>query len=81
MTRIDSTRTAAPRLSPVARGLAIALAIGLASPLALAASPASAAKPEGNDRDANEEWVDSAVRACSSNAGFCQAIAPKEIEE
>lgn len=61
MTRIDSTRTAAPRLSPVARGLAIALAIGLASPLALAASPASAAKPAQSQ--AQGDIIDTAVAA------------------
>lgn len=37
--------------------------------------------PNGDDPDANKDWVDLAVGACSRNAGFCQAMAPKEIEE
>lgn len=37
--------------------------------------------PNGDDSDANKDWVDTAVRACSRSAGFCQAMAPKEIDE
>lgn len=37
--------------------------------------------PNVDDKDENKDWVDRAVRACSRNAGFCQAMAPKETEE
>lgn len=37
--------------------------------------------PTRDDLDENKDWVDTAVRACSRSAGFCQAMAPKETEE
>ena len=37
--------------------------------------------PDGDDPEANKDWVDTAVRACSRSAGFCLAMAPKEADE
>lgn len=37
--------------------------------------------PNTDNPDDHKDWVDEAVRACSRRAGFCQAMAPREMDE